>query len=256
MNSEYLHPFISDEVVVNTVKDKIRTKTPFALTRFGDGEIYILNRNASDRFLVKNLNEWGYDYPEEINKFYDDANKILIDSLVRSDYIGLMDSKCDIANAIGYSERIWSIKKDLISSFGINIDKLQICNHMISRTYDFGSIYGFKNIIQGQDFHIISTNTERIKTKKLEEFFNVNIGYTYHNPNINFTNRKEFIDNFANIKEKIVIMGVGLQKDYGVILRDNFGKIALDMGATMDAWAGIKSRPWFNKNNKQDYLLL
>ncbi len=51
-------------------------------------------------------------------------------------------------------------------------------------------------------------------------------------------------------------MGIGLQKDYGVILRDECGKIAIDMGATMDAWAGIKSRAWFKEGGKQDYLLL
>ena len=53
-----------------------------------------------------------------------------------------------------------------------------------------------------------------------------------------------------------MLLGVGLQKDYGVILRDEFGKIALDMGATMDAWAGIISRPWFNKGQSQEYLLM
>ena len=58
------------------------------------------------------------------------------------------------------------------------------------------------------------------------------------------------------IKEDVVLLGVGLQKDYGVILRDEFGKIAIDMGATMDAWSGIISRPWFNKGQSQEHLLL
>lgn len=253
--SEYLHPNINDDEIIEIVKDKIKSGTPFALTRFGDGEIYIINRNASNLFLKKNLNEWGYNYPNQIKDFYDDANLVINNALLKSDVIGLMNRHCEIVS-IGYSPITWSIKKNTIESLGIDPENLQICNHMISRTYNFGSIHGFKDIIQGQDFHIISTNTNQIKTKKLEEFFGVNIGYTYHDPNINFNNREEFINNFSNIKEKIVIMGIGLQKDYGVILRDNFGKIALDMGATMDAWAGIKSRPWFNKNNTQSYLLL
>ena len=255
MNSDYLHPFISDEDVVNTVKDKIKTKTPFALTRFGDGEIYILNRNASNGFLVKNLNEWGYNFPSEVDNFYNDANKILINALINSDYIGLMNRNCDIVS-IGYSESKWSLKKDLIENFGTNPNKLQICNHMISRTKLFGSVDGFRDIIQGNDFHIITSHSESMKRKNLDELFGVNITYTDHPMDINFNNRDEFIDNFKNIKEQIVIMGVGLQKDYGVILRDLHNKISLDMGATMDAWSGIISRPWFNSGNKQSYLVI
>jgi hypothetical protein len=252
---EYLHPNLTDIETIKLVKDKINTKTPFALTRFGDGEIYIINRNANEHFLKKNLKEWGYIYPNQIDKFYDDANTIINQALLKSDIIGLMNKSCNIVS-IRYSPHTWSIKKSIIEAIGGNCDKLQICNHMISRTYDFGSIHGFKDIIQGQDFHIISTNTDIIKLKNLEQFFGVNIGYTYHSPDVNFTNRDTFITNFNNIKEKIVIMGIGLQKDYGVILRDNFDKIALDMGATMDAWAGIISRPWFNQGNLQDHLVI
>jgi hypothetical protein len=253
--SEYLNPNLTDDEIIKIVKNKIKTKTPFALTRFGDGEIYIINKNGYEQFNQRMCKEWGYKYPDELNQVYEDAGIIIKNALIKSDVIGLMNKNCDIVN-IGYSEQIWSIKKTIIESLGINPDELLICNHMISRTYNFGSIHGFKDIIQGQDFHIISTNTDKIKNKNLEKFFEVNIGYTYHPRNINFNNRKDFIDSFKNIKEDIVIMGIGLQKDYGVILRDEYGKIALDMGATMDAWAGILSRPWFNKGNKQDYLTL
>lgn len=253
--SDYLHPFIKDDVVVQTIKDKIKTMSPFALTRFGDGEIFILNRNSSASFLKKNLNEWGYEYPTEIDNFYNDANKILKKSLIESDLVGLMNSKCDIVS-IDYQKSVWSIKKDLVRSFGVNPDNLQICNHMISRTKSLGSVEGFKSVIQGNDFHVITSHSEIMKQKKLDELFNVNITYTDHPSEINFNNRDEFVDNFKNIKEQIVIMGVGLQKDYGVILRDNHNKISLDMGATMDAWSGVISRPWFVKGNKQDYLTI
>ena len=66
----------------------------------------------------------------------------------------------------------------------------------------------------------------------------------------------ELTQRLLNKEKDVVLLGVGLQKDYGVILRDEFGKIALDMGATMDAWAGIISRPWFNKGQSQEYLLM
>lgn len=254
-NSDYLHPFITDIETINILKDKIKNNIPFTITRFGDGEIYLLNRNASDGLLMRSLKEWGYEYPTQINDFYNDSNKILINALKNSDIIGIMDQNCNIVN-ISYSEKIWSLKKEFVSSLGINVDRLQICNHMISRSRELGSIEGFKEIIQGKDFHIISTNTEKLKKKNLETLFGVNIGYTHHPFDVNFNNRDKFLDQFKNIKEKIVIMGVGLQKDYGVILRDKYGKISIDMGATMDAWANIYSRPWFNKGNLQEYLII
>ncbi len=81
-------------------------------------------------------------------------------------------------------------------------------------------------------------------------------GFTHHSQGVNFRNRDEFLKSFEKIKEDVVLLGVGLQKDYGVILRDEFGKIAIDMGATMDAWSGIISRPWFNKGQSQEHLLV
>lgn len=255
----FLEPFISDTEVVKIVKEKILSKTPFALTRFGDGEIFILNRNASEHFLIKNCREWGYDYPTQVNNFYNDANKILIDSLKSSDMIGLMNKNCNIISPNFFQHNSihqWTIQKSLVRSFNIDPNNLQICNHMISREKIFGSANSFKDIIQGQDFHIISANTNKLKSKNLSKIFDVNVSYTQHNFNINFNNRKEFIDNFKNIKENIVIFGVGLQKDYGVILKKQYNKIALDMGATMDAWASIYSRQWFQKDSLQDYLVI
>jgi UDP-N-acetyl-D-mannosaminuronic acid transferase (WecB/TagA/CpsF family) len=52
------------------------------------------------------------------------------------------------------------------------------------------------------------------------------------------------------------LVGCGLQKDYVSYLRYNHNKIAIDVGAMLDAWAGIYSREWFKKGGKQDYLLI
>ena len=43
-NLNYITPNKTIEETIGIIKDKILNKTPFALTRFGDGEIYILNR--------------------------------------------------------------------------------------------------------------------------------------------------------------------------------------------------------------------
>jgi hypothetical protein len=255
MGDDYLHPFISNNDAVELIKNKIKTKTPFAFTRFGDGEIFIINNGGNEEFKKKVCNQWGYNYPNEIQKLYEDANKILKQSFIKSDMIGLMDKNCDIVN-INYNPLVWSLNKEIIKSWGVDTDKLQICDHMLPRQKIFGSVEGFKDILQGNSFNIVTPNYQLMKEKNLSKLFDVEVTYT-ENPNtINFKNRDSVLKSFEKIKSPVVVLGVALLKDYGVILRDEFGKICLDMGATMDAWSGIKSRVWFKEGSKQEYLLI
>ncbi len=53
-NPNYITPNKTIEETIEIITNKISTKTPFALTRFGDGEIYILNRSGGDNFEEKN----------------------------------------------------------------------------------------------------------------------------------------------------------------------------------------------------------
>lgn len=254
-NPNFLVPNLSIVETVKIIGEKIKNKTPFALTRFGDGEIYILNKTGDEGFVKKNCNLWGYKYPEEKSLFFDDAGSIIKTAFIKSDIVGLMDPKTKIVN-IPYSYQTWSIEKYKIELWGKNPKELSICDHMISRSAQLGNISAMKSILNGASVNIVSPNTDLLIEKKLEEKLETTVNFTTHSNDVNFRNRDEFIKSFENIKENVVLLGVGLQKDYGVILRDEFGKIALDMGATMDAWAGIISRPWFNKGQSQEFLLI
>lgn len=255
MIEDYLQPTMSDSDAISLVKNKIRDKSPFAFTRFGDGEIYVLRKQSYPEFEKKNCREWGYQYPEEINNFYDDGEKIIRNSFVNSDLIGLMDKNCNIVR-INYSPKIWSIEKSKVISWGINPDSLKICDHQLSRQKMFGSIEGMKNILNGESVHIVSQNTESLSTKGLNKLLNCEVTFSYHSPNINFNNRNTFLREFDKITSQVVLLGVGLQKDYTTILKNDYGKVALDMGATMDAWAGIYSRPWFKEGGLQEHLII
>ena len=68
--------------------------------------------------------------------------------------------------------------------------------------------------------------------------------------------KDEFIKSFENIKSEVVLVGCGIQKDYVSYLKYNNNKIAIDVGALLDAWSGLLTRPWFRKDGKQDYLVL
>lgn len=255
MMEDYLQPNLSDEQAVSLIKEKIKKGEPFAFTRFGDGEIYVLNKKSYPNFEEKNCREWGYKYPEEISNFYEDGSSIIKNAFINSDLIGIMNKDCKIVR-IDYSPLTWSISKSVISSWGISPNELKICDHQLSRQKIFGSVSGMKNIIQGRDIHIISTNTETLKTKNLSELLECEVSFTFHPTDINFNNRDSFISKFSEIKPQIILLGVGLQKDYTTILKNDFGKISLDMGATMDAWSGIYSRPWFHEGSTQEHLII
>jgi UDP-N-acetyl-D-mannosaminuronic acid transferase (WecB/TagA/CpsF family) len=127
---------------------------------------------------------------------------------------------------------------------------------MLPRSKEFGSIDNFKEILQGKSLNIISPNTKLLEEKNLNKLLDSEVTFTYHPNSINLRNRDEFIESFKDIKSDVVLVGCGLQKDYVSYLRYNHNKIAIDVGAMLDAWAGIYSREWFKKGGKQDYLLI
>jgi len=255
MITDYLQPNVSNEDAVSLIKEKIRTQTPFSFTRFGDGEIHIINKNGYERLEKSMCKNWGYVYPDEVNFAYDEIGTSLKNAFTKTDLIGLMDKNCKIIN-LNYKAEHWSLKKELITSWGIDHENLQICDHMLCRQPFFGSASSFKEILQGKSLNIITPYVKRMEERELSNLLESDVTFTHNPMNTNFKNRSEVLKTFDKIKSDVVIMGVGLFKDYTVILKEEFGKVALDMGATMDAWSGIKSRVWFGKGGKQEYLMI
>ena len=257
---DYLTPNITVSESIDIIKDKIKTKTPFSFTRFGDGEIYILNKNGYKyKDWEKRLcDDWGYNYPSDVDRAYNEVGNIIKYSLLNTDMVGIMSENHEIFNISGmeFNPDTWSISLKKIEELGGDINKLLVGEHMLPRYREFGNIYEFSKIISGNDIHIISARSENLKKKNLDEILGVRVGYTNHDYNINVDNRESIFKRFETIKEPIVLLGTSILKDYGPILSKNFGKISLDFGATLDAWAGIYSRPWFHEGNTQEYLVI
>ena len=252
----YLQPNLSIDETINLIKEKIRTNTPFALSRFGDGEIRLLNRNSPIEHQKRSCKNWGYSFPSEVNYLYDDTKLVVLNAIRNSDVIGIMDKNNDIAKSIYYTESVWSISENYLKENDVNVSNLMITDHMISRTKEFGKPDNFKEILQGKSLNIISPNTELLKSKNLSKLFDAEVTFTHHPNNINFRNRKSFIESFKDIGSEVVLVGCGIQKDYVSYLKYNHNKIAIDVGAMLDAWAGLLTRPWFQSGGKQDYLVL
>lgn len=258
--NNYLEPNISVHKSIDIIKEKIKTKTPFSFTRFGDGEIYILNKDGYkyNGWEKKLCDDWGYQYPNEIDDAYEEIGEIIKYSLSNSDMIGIMSENHDIFNTIGmdFDPNTWSISFDKLEEIDINPKELLIGEHMLPRYREFGNIHEFSKIIQGNDIHILSPRVEELKSKNLNKLLGVDVGYTNHDYTINLNNRDTILKSFDKISEPIVILGTSVLKDYGPILSKKYGKIALDLGATLDAWSGIYSRPWFKEGGLQEYLVI
>jgi len=246
-----LHPTLSDEEAFEKIRFSIENSNPFAFIRFGDGELNILKESGSEAFNKKFCVSYGYEYPADVFKAYSEWKPIISRSILEADMIGIMNKDCKTVDH--YSEDIWSIdSKDL----GRNAEDFKICNHSFSRSKLLGTPAGIKRLTRGRGIHIITPNVEKMKEKCLEKILNIEVRYTEHPLEFNFEDRKRTIDKFKEINEEIVLFGTGINKDFGLILRDEYGKIAIDMGATLDAWSGIMSRGWFKKGNELDYLVI
>lgn len=252
----FLQPNLTISETVELVKQKIKSETPFALTRFGDGEIAILQKTCGNSFLQKNCGLWGYPYPQGVENFFTDSINVIRTALIKTDVIGIMNKNTEVLPTGFYNENVWSLKKSYVTGLGVDLERQKICDHMLSRHKEFGSVEGVREILQGKPVHIISPHKNILDTKNLSNLLSTEVNITEHPFSINFNNRQDFLKSMEKIQEPVVLLGIGLQKDYGVYLKENHGKIALDMGATLDAWAGLLTRPWFQKGNIQSYLTI
>lgn len=241
---KYLTPSLSDQQVYDIVKNKILTNTPFCLTRFGDGEIYFLNDNVPEVLQQKVCALWGHVWPNDYHKVKHEIVDIITRGLNESDIIGLLDPNNPICKKLKYNPSKWSIDSSKL------VNPI-VCDHQITRNPLFGDIEHFKELLNGTPVHIISPNIESLKNNEIDRLLNVPISYTYIN-----NNREQMLNDITNIKETVVLFGASLYgKDLGVILKQ-YSKISLDFGATLDGWAGLYTRPWFNKGNIQEYCLI
>jgi hypothetical protein len=251
---EYIQPNITISNTVEIIKDKIHNEIPFSLTRFGDGEIHIIKNTGSIDFQKRVCDEWGYSFPSQLELAYSEIRKVLIESLIKSDIIGFMDKNTPTLPNNFFNPNDWSLEKTKLIDLGIDLKSVLICDHMIARSKEVGDINNFKKILNGKDLHIISPNKTKLESNNLSKILECNVSITNHPNTLNISNREKFIQDLSKIKEPVVVYGTSILKDYGVYLRDNFGKVTLDLGATLDAWANIVSRSWFN--HKQNYLLI
>lgn len=251
MTFEYPKHNISDNDFIKIIREKIKNKESLSFTRFGDGEIYFINNNIPKIIEDQLKVTWGYD---DINLAKKDVLKIINKGLTNSDIIGLMNPNNEISKNILFSYSKWSIPLNYLSK--IRTKKLLIADHMITRGFSLGDIHKFKDIIQGNDVAIVSPRARLLKENQLEKILGVNVNYVNVPMGMNLNDRSEVFGKLDSITEHIVLYGCSINgKDFGSYLSSK-GKIALDFGATLDAWGGLVTRKWFDKNGIQNHCLI
>lgn len=250
----FLNINISDENFAKVVNEKITNGGSLSMCRFGDGEIMFINKAVPQSMKIRFCSEWGFNeqtYKNGETELYN----ILMESLKYSDYLGVMNLNNEISKKINANNETWGINEDILKTIG-RVKNINVCDHQLTRGKVFGDVNNFKEILGGHNLHIISPRTLELQKNNIDKSLGVKVGYTQVDYNATFADRLKIFSDIDKIKENVVLISLGvLGKDIPHYLAKR-GKICLDFGATIDAWAGIISRPWFNNGNLQNHCLI
>lgn len=250
-SKKYIEINLTNDQFVSKLIHHIENGIPMSFSRLGDGEIHFINNTITQKTKTVLKETWGY-VDLEIAK--NNVLEIINNTISETDILGIMDEKNAISEKLNYNKNIWSIPQDYINN--IREKELLIADHMIFRSQQFGNIYNFEKIIGGRDVCIISPRTEELKKKQISRKLKNNVTYLDVPMGINLKNRKNIFKQLDTIKEKIVLYGCSITgKDFGCYLKKR-DKIALDFGATLDAWAGLETRSWFKSGGLQNHCLI
>ena len=250
-----LEPNINKLDAINLIKGKIETETPFLFSRFGDGEMWLLKKDINSTRKSRVFMEWGVGESNYLD-FIDRVNTDLIDAYNSCDLIGIMGDNYGNYGVSNIPLSLWSIDTETCEKIGLDV-KDKFTDHLLCRSVEFGNPHNFGKLLNNKSIHIISPNTDILKTKNLPGILNCEVSFTKigRNPNTVIHHKDELIETISKIEEKIVLFGVGAAGKYiGTHLRNNHDKICLDFGSTLDGWSNIRSRGWFNTT--QQHLLI
>ena len=239
----------SNDNMLLLIRKCIQEKTGLSIARLGDGEIHILNKNLTDSLAILFKHKFGYDNPMDGLLR---TRSLLLDVMHNTSYIGIMGDN-DISKLLNIKR--WHLDKTHIIESNRKI-KLNTFDCMLVRDIKFGSLAGFKSIINNKPICIVTPIVDKLKQNDLAKHLGVHVSYVEVPMGGNLDDRESYFKLLDDIQEDIVIIANSLYgKDFPYYL-GNKGKVCIDMGATLDGWAGIESRKWFKKGNLQDHCVI
>ena len=260
---------ITDAELFVAIQSSIANSTPLSYVRIGDGEIQIIKKimhcKTADELNIRAhaLKHIALRYNEvytEDNPLMLKWRQAIIDTFKSSDYCGIFTTQeIEEMMALGWLKEArkeatlgrYVPNRDVFDYYGIDVDKLKICSVMFNKGEQLGIIENFKQLVGDRRITIITNQTENLKKNSK---FQINLGnqvdfitvkHEHGNPKSKALNQKDWVrSHFKDIKSHVVLFGMGgAAKDLCNELKNDWGKCAIDMGSTLDAWAGIISRP-------------
>lgn len=251
--------FLTYKETAADLSARIRSREPFVVTRLGDGEIDTLVRRPS--IASKICRVWGYSLEDEQDQAFQELGEVLLTALRHSDILGFLNLQDGKENRVKVKRsrgRAWRIPQATLDLHSIDLSDKTIIDHQFFRSQDFGCLGNLQTIVGDAPLHIVSPYAEVVATNLGKRLTNP-IRATVTNRDIFFRDREpefEMIQSRVGRGEVVFWACSGGYKDLGVTLKRNVGAMAIDIGATMDAWAGILSRKWFQEKGCQRYLVL
>jgi hypothetical protein len=183
--------------------------------------------------------------------FIHKIQKIVLRAINSSDYLGMFTFKevLDRSAYMGLDDRY--VPSEIVLDYHkINLDKLNICSPLHNRDPELGNIDNFKELIGNERITIMTDMADELKeNKKFQDTFGnsvdfISVKHNHASTDKTFYQREYIRSQFKNIKTHVVVFALGLAgKDFCSELKNDWGKCAIDMGSTVDAWAGSISRP-------------
>lgn len=238
---------------INELKRCIKNELPLSLCRIGDGEINIFNKRTSDP-INRFWKNWGYNSADEM---INESRKMLMDCIKMSDWIG----------CVGYTDFMktwhqdrlkrpkWYLDLKFVNESGRK-KPLKTVDAFIPRTKSLGDVNELKKILQGKDICIISPLNSNLKKNNLSKKLGCKITYIDVPYRSKIEHRNQILNKIENIKEHVILTSwTLLGKDFHHKLF-NQGKVCLDMGSVISAWAGKEIRWDFREGGPHRHCVI
>jgi len=266
MHEKLINHCSSLDDLLKAIKSSIKNKTPFSYVRLGDVEVQFLKlpdhclNDFEDHIhqevfsLLFRRHDKTYIRDAHLDSlFIYKIQNIVLKAINSSDYLGMFTYKevLDRGALIGFDDR-HVLMQSVIDYHKIDLDKFNTCSHLHNREMALGNIDNFKELIGNERITIMTDMADELKeNKKFQDTFGnsvdfISVKHNHASTDKTFYQREYIRSQFKNIKTHVVVFALGLAgKDFCSELKNDWGKCAIDMGSTVDAWAGSISRPDF-----------
>ncbi len=268
--------FMSREESIDVIKRAIAKGGRFNFVRFGDGEVggFVKDHKRSCAWRNRLQSVWSSGtktYEHILAK----GCEIIEDAIKGADAIGLLslldrvrDISVDDSLAKKFiirdlSERsvdmwckFWLFTKEYFDDRGVDISKKVFVDHQLSRTPSLGDANKFAQMIYGKKLVIVSPHARFFTEYRLNDMLRSDVGYV----EIPWKRDKDqchfdIDEDIYPIVEKVQMHEPDIVAFGGAVKMKNIGNylhcVCLDFGATLDAWAGMRTRMALRNGNVQ-----